>query len=468
MRSQNRSVLVITLLLVLVACTRPLATPNTGLPLAPPDTLSAPTTTRPAPTTTLDVEHTSISRVDPITLEPLAEYGPLPMGDWADWYWSDISDDGRWLAITVGNERRGSSELRLVDLENWVVAMSWPVSMGGPLHVDDLGTVHSFGGSAELLSYSTAAGGIIESTGMPVGFSTWFPIDSRRDTLRMFGSTTTGMASQASIVVVDLPSGELRQLPLPEVPFGAVDQLEISPTETAVVDATPAVVWKPESAIVVHAGEDVVTEVDLTTGASTVHRFGPAELEISEELDGSLDNQVAYLSNPRTAALAPDGRTLFVATQVSELISSEGSWQTSSTPMGVIAIDTVDWEVIDSLDAPISSISISPDGDRLLGTGYRDTQAVNSYTYESSSYYLIDPSNLGILSEFGLEDPTTDSFGPVSYGPDGLAYLTSWGGPMAEIQVVELANGNVVNTFTGPELWMLGPFGVLGQVDSGS
>ncbi len=107
--------------------------PNTSAPLAPPDTLSPPTTTRPPPTTTLDIEQPSIVRVDPTNLEPLAGYEPMPMGDWGDWYWSDTSDNGRWLAITVGDEPNGSSELRLVDLEAWEVAETWSVRMGGPL-----------------------------------------------------------------------------------------------------------------------------------------------------------------------------------------------------------------------------------------------------------------------------------------------------------------------------------------------
>ena len=129
-----------------------------------------------------------------------------------------------------------------------------------------------------------------------------------------------------------------------------------------------------------------------------------------------------------------------------------------------MAIDTVDWEVIDSLEAPISDVSLSPDGSRLLGTGYRDTQGVNSYSFEASSYFMIDPSNLEVMSEFGLEDPTTGNYNPVSYGPGGLAYLNSWGDPMSEIQVIELADGDVINTLIGSELWILGPVGVLGQV----
>ena len=461
--TQRRLIIVIGLLLVSVACTRPQATQNSLAPLAPPDTLSSPTTTRPAPTTTLDIEQASAVRVDPTNLEPLAGFQPLPMGDWADWYWSDTSDNGRWLAITVGNESSGSSELRLVDLETWEVVQSWPVGDGGPLHVDDEGTVRTVGSSSELLSFTPTPGGSRAAIDLPIGFSSWSPIDVQQNRVRLFGATMNGMESDASIVVIDLPTSEVTHHPLPAVPMGTIDQIEINPTEIAVVDASPAVVWDEERAFVVHAGEDVVTEVDLESGSIAEHRFGPTELETSGELDESLSNQIAYLGHYRTAALAPDGSTLFVATQAGEVNVTEDSWHTASFPVGLTAIDTVEWQVSDSLEAPISNISISPDGARLLGTGYRDTQRLNAYTYESSSYYLIDPASLEVVSEYGLEDPTTGNFSPVSYGLDGMAYLTSWGDAMSEIQVIELVDGSVVNTITGSELWILGPIGVLGQ-----
>ena len=463
MISQRRLTIIFGLILVLVACTRPQATPDSVGPLAPPDTLSQPTTTRPAPTTTLDVERSSIIRVDPTTLETLDGYQPLPMGDWSDWYWSDTSDNERWLAMTVGDDSSGSSELRLIDLETWEVVESWAVGTGGPLHVDDEGTVRTFGGSSELLSYAPSPGGSRAAIDLPIGFSSWTQIDVQQDRVRLFGATTSGLGSDASIVVIDLPTSEVTHHPLPEVPMGTIDQIELSPTETAAVDASPVVVWDGARAFVVHAGEDVVTEVDLESGVVAEHRFGPAELEVSGELDESSSRQAAYVGHYRTAALAPDGSTLFVATQAGEVNVTEDSWQTSSSPLGLTAVDTVNWKVSDSLEAPISNISISPDGTRLLGTGYRDTQGVNTYTYESSSYYLIDPANLEVISEFGLEDPVTGNFSPVSYGLDDVAYLTSWGDAMSEIQVIELANGAVLNTRTGSELWILGPVGVLGQ-----
>jgi hypothetical protein len=279
----------------------------------------------------------------------------------------------------------------------------------------------------------------------------------------MLGAVTTGMTSEASIVVVDLSSGEMRQIALPDVPIGLVDQIPVSPAEVANVDVSPAVIWDGERALLVHAGEDVISEVNLDTGAVVEHRFGPAELEVSEELDQSV-SQVAYLGPFRSAVLAPDRRTLFVGTQSAELTTGESSWQATSFPTGLTTIDTVDWEVIDHVEAPISDVSISPDGSRLLATGYRDTQGVNSYSHEASNYYLIDTVNREVVSEFRLENPMTNSFSPVSFGPGGLAYLTSWGDPMTTIQVIDLDDGAVLDTLSGQELWMLGPVGVLGQV----
>jgi hypothetical protein len=461
----RRLLLVSLLIASVVACTRQQATEDSVTPLAPPDTLSEPTTTRPAPTTTLDVEQTSISRVDPVTLQPLDGAAPLTMGDWSDWYWADTSDNGRWLAMTVGNENSGLSELRLVDLQAWEVVEAWSTSYGGALHVDDEGTVRTVGGSPELLSYSPSPGGARAAIDLPSGFSTWFPIAVQQDRVFMLGAVTTGMTSEASIVVVDLSSGEMRDIALPEVPIGLVDQIPVRPSQVADVDVTPSVVWDWPRALLVHAGEDVVSEVDLETGAVSQHRFGPGELEVGElgELDESVIG-VAYLGHQRTAVLAPDGRTLFVGTQSAELTTGETSWQATSFPTGLTTIDTANWEVIDHVEAPISNITISPDGSRLLGTGYINTQAGNSYSYESSNYYVIDPTNREVLTEYRLENPMTNSFSPASFGPGGIAYITSWGDPMTTIQVIDLDDGAVLNTLTGQELWMLGPVGVLGQV----
>ncbi|MGH8947259.1 MAG: hypothetical protein ACRDXF_00250, partial [Acidimicrobiia bacterium] len=71
-------------LLILVACTESATPPQ---PTAPPDvfaptpTIGPSTTTTPAPTTTLDQERVVLQRVDPISLEPMTAFEPIPMGD---------------------------------------------------------------------------------------------------------------------------------------------------------------------------------------------------------------------------------------------------------------------------------------------------------------------------------------------------------------------------------------------------
>ncbi len=105
--TQARIVLgVVAIFALSVACTRPDVTADTQ-PLAPPDTLTPLTTTstRPQTTTTVHIDRAKIYPVDPITLEAVAGVEPIPMGDWA---WGVSSDNGSWLAMTVGYDDRNS------------------------------------------------------------------------------------------------------------------------------------------------------------------------------------------------------------------------------------------------------------------------------------------------------------------------------------------------------------------------
>ncbi len=468
MGSQRSLIGMVALLLAVTAsCTRQQATPDSVAPLAPPDTLSQPTTTRPAPTTTVDIERTTIRPVDPLTLEPVSGFDPLPMGDWSDWYWSDVSDSGQWLALPTGDDRFGATQLRLVDLEAWEMVESWTVAGVGPIQVGDDGTAHLVG-STELLSYAPTPGGLRTAIDLPPAFATWYPIDLYDGHVRMFGSRQLqDVAPEAEIVDVDLATGEVTAIRLPGVEIGTVGQIRINDTSHATVDASPALIWDhPQRALLVHAIEDMVTEVDLESGAVVEHRFGPAELPVVEQAEPESQLQYAYIGNSRSAALSIDRATLYVATQIGDLEVIDQTWRTTSISSGLMAIDTTRWSITSAVDVPVSNIAISPAGDRLLGSGYTDVQGNDIYEYETTGFYVIDSSSLEVISDLQPEAPTLTSYGPVSFGPGGLGYVMTWGEGTA-IDVIDLSSGAIVNTRAGSEIWLLGPIGVLGQVGSG-
>ncbi|MDP9495968.1 MAG: hypothetical protein M3P87_12115, partial [Actinomycetota bacterium] len=139
-----RGAVVVAFLAMTVACTSPETTAITE-PLAPPDTF-APTTTATTErrtTTTVDTERAAIYRVDPHTLEPIADFDPIPAGDWA---WAVSSKNGSWLAVNLGHDNQSQSEIRLIDVDGWQTAETWPHSIDSVAHVSDEGTIYVING----------------------------------------------------------------------------------------------------------------------------------------------------------------------------------------------------------------------------------------------------------------------------------------------------------------------------------
>lgn len=410
----------------------------------------------------VDIELSSIEPVDPVSLEPLPGYDPLPMGDWSEWSTAGISPNRRWLAIALGNDPNGSYEVRLVDLEGWRVVESWkPSSGGGWLQVDDGGKVYYAAGE----QFSTLApGGGLEMVELPDGFNSWQPVDVDQGHARIFGTrVAVGETSEAAILDYELATGEFRIVPLPGVRTDIIERYEIDDTTDAMVTANPVLVWDhPERALIVHADRDSITEVDLSSGEVVEHRYGPARLEPGGAPASPGASQVAWVDHRRTAALAPDGGALYIAGSDGELDVEDERWEVTTTPIGMTAVDLDTWEIVGHLDEPVSDVTISPSGDRVVASGYTDVQGPDgTYDSMSSGLVVVDTGGLEVLSRLTPENPEGIYYGPASFSPDGLAYEISWS-QMATIHVIDLASGQVINTRAGEDIWMLGPIGILG------
>ena len=121
MASRRGTATFVAVLLIVAACTNG-GTSETQ-PAAPPDAFAStptiggiPTTTL-TPPTTVPAERVALQRVDPVSLQPISAFDPIPMGDYI--WGSKVSPDGSYLAATA-NQDSGSTELRLVDLHSWL------------------------------------------------------------------------------------------------------------------------------------------------------------------------------------------------------------------------------------------------------------------------------------------------------------------------------------------------------------
>ena len=235
----------------------------------------------------------------------------------------------------------------------------------------------------------------------------------------------------------------------PRCSIGQVDPISQGPW-AGYLYTSPSVTWDPSGprALVVHGDEDVVSEVDLGSGVVTEHTFPGFGVD---ESTGSR----------RWSVISPDGTVLYVTNSEVTLIEDDDDWSVTTTPAGVVAVDTSTWEVVARTDAPISEIHLSPDGDRLLASGYETEEGESVSHFNQSGLFVLDPTNLELVTHHPPER-ADQSYWPITFNDDaGVAYVSSWIGQQ-RIDALDLATGEVLATVENPEyLEMIGPVGVL-------
>ena len=450
MASRRGLALLVALVMALAACTESATPPP---PTAPPDafaptpTIGPSTTTRPAPTTTLDVERAVIQRVDPRTLEPTPGFEPIPMGDW---FWGHRpSASHRYFAATVSHDN-GLNEIRLVDVEEWEQVESWAEYADSEIHATDDATLYFLRGEqVRRLSPGESNSQIVAD--LPSGFSIWAgpeaSIDGRFNFVGTRSIDSDG-AQEAFVSIVDPATGQVTQIDLPEVLVGAVDPVSQGPWAGYLYNS-PSFSWDRDAnrLLAVHANEDVVSEVDVSSGVVTEHTFSGFGADPST-------------GTRRWSALSPDGRVLYVSNANVTLIEDDDDWSVTTSPAGVIAIDTATWESIARTDAPISDIYLSPAGDRLVASGYETEEGAAVSRANSSGLFLLDASDLTTLAHH--EPEISDQGYAITFNQDaGVAYVFTWIG-IQRVDAIDLASGDVLATAENREfLDMIGPLGVL-------
>jgi hypothetical protein len=447
MASRHGIVTFVALLLTLAACTN--GQSQSTQPTTPPDVFAStptigglPTTTL-APTTTVDGERVALQRVDPVSLEPMTAFEPIPMGDWM--WGAKVSTDGRYLAANV-NHDEGNTELRLVDLQSWLPVASRPGSDDLIIEVDESGSVsYVTYQSPPQVRVASVDGTETTVASLPDDLSVWGAAAAEWGMVLWGTKPADGAAEQVFIASVD---AEVTEIPLPEVHVGSVDPVSQGPWAPYLY-TSPSFSWDPVEGrlFVVHGDEDIVSEVNASTGEIVEHPVA-----------GTTD---LTAGTRRMSALSQDGQQLFLSTRSVELIEDDDDWSVITRPAGMKIIDTTTWAIVGQSTEPVSDFWISPTGDGLIASGYTTEESESVYLSQSTGMYLLDPSDLSIRVHY---PPERDDqwWGPVTFSQAGsIAYVSTWlEKPL--VHALELTSGEILSTVESTEtLEMIGPVGVL-------
>lgn len=452
---------------VATACSSAPPPASTVEPPTPTTTLPAPTTTMAVTATTLaSADGTRFERVDPVTLEPVDGYASVPVGGW---FVHAVSPGGRWLAFVTFPYAGQAGELRLVDVERWEIASAGERIVNlSSLLVDDDGTiawVEGIGTSRPALNRKALGGAVEEVALLPEAFVGY---DAHRYSsgIALFGLVETVLRQyqgSAALMTVDA-AGMVREVPLPAVTMGQTSFTEEPGIGPVFDSVNPDVVWDGDRALIVHADESIVTEVDLIAGTVESHVIGPEISAFGRFLQWLIPPAHAKLASGDTvtAVLSPDGSRLYKAASRSDVFEDAGgTWHNVITPLGIEVVDTANWTPITALELPVDSVALSPDGRVLLAVGSSVDWAEGSEWVDTvSPLYVIDAANLEVLHEVEVGVYPTIGFPTTA----GFAYLTTYGDSVTA-QVLDLATGELGASRNAAVLTPIPTIGVLGVED---
>jgi hypothetical protein len=447
MASRRGKVTFVAVLVIVAACTN--GQSQSSQPTAPPDAFAptptiggVPTTTL-APTTTVDSERVALQRVDPVSLEPMSAFEPIPMGDWM--YGSVVSDDGRYLAATV-NHDEGTTELRLVDLQSWLPVVSRAGSDAFVFDVDESGSVsYVTYQSPPQVRIASADGTETTVASLPLDFSVWGAAAAEWGMVLWGTKPAEDGSEQVFILTVD---AAVTEIPVPEVQVGSVDPVSQGPWAPYLY-TSPAFTWDPvnDRLLIVHGHEEVVSEVDVSTGEIVEH-------PVAETTDlGS--------GARRSSVLSADGQLLYLSTRSVELIEDDVDWSVITQPAGMKIIDTTTWDIVAQSTEPVTDFWVSPSGQGLMAAGYTTEESETVYLSQSTGMYLLDSSDLSVRVHYPPERED-QWWGPVTFSEAGsIAYASTWV-LNQQLHALELSSGEILSTVeSAGTLEMIGSVGVL-------
>lgn len=446
-------------LLLLGSCAPTDATLTSDVTISSSASTATTTTSIPSPTTMttvpeglFDSDHIYLARVDSATLAPLPGFEGIPM---KDEFWGAASLDGEWIGGIAWDyvEPIPKRYMRLVSVEDWEVVLDVPTMHDGPIFVSDDGSIFWIRDvGVRQLQRMSAGMGTPELIGeFPTNFGGFQSLHMTRDRW-LYAMGTTGSEQDqpvdALLAGVNVDSGQVKIVNLDGVRLGWARQIGDDIPEGAPFESfLPALVFDDahNRALVVHADEDVVTEIDLESDTTKAHLYAPQTSLLKSLLVWLVPPAAAKGLTPgtiRTAALSPDGRYLYVATETGAFrVESEGDWSVTTDSVGIEMIDTETWLTVSRLDEPISTMWLSPNGKHLFGFGTHQVESFSSASEPGcSDVYLLDPKDLSEIARFGTDPKCLVS---VSFSADGrFAYLLQ-GSQLQTVDIIDLDSASI-------------------------
>lgn len=383
--------------------------------------------------------------------------------------WGSSSPNGDWLVLNVWYD--GSPEtdiLRVINVQSGAVVSEAEVDAPQyGLDIADDGTVYRLAEGMNLRVQTLEPGteNFADLLSLPEGFSPWSSVTMlSANRLGWFGSTTTPDGSQvAAVGIAHVSSGEFDVYELPGVTLEGTDEFDVE--DWAVGQFyQPGVAWSHDDSkvYVVHADEPAVTVVDLINGTVVEHEWGAPTAWVDRL--AIFWNPVAVAKGPvagatASAALDPDGQTLYVASEIGEFVrSDEKDWHVEWTPQGIQAIDLATWEVVETWDLPTAQVAVTPDSARLIGWGVTRKDTIDTTVYTGHPVVVIDTDTREHVGEVDLP---YDDLRLVSFSADGsYVYFTQWDETFLSL---DLSTNALVGTYKLPG-GIGGVFGASGLV----
>lgn len=431
-------------------------------------------TTKPPQTVTSNQSNTTTTRqqlvdgglitIDPATLIPISGSDPVVVGIS---HQGVVSPNGQFTVIETWNKAGTGVTISIVDNTSTSVLSSVVAGTGVQgLTIDDQGTAfwldHLYNSMPINVLSAETQDPFRLTLKLPEGFFSdeLAVLDDQR--LGLFGSYPEGgvVSGDVSVMVVDITSQSVQEIKLPTIKTGIIGEVESSFSFPVFEIMEPAVVWDSdnERALVVEATRDVVTEIDLNTGAVTEHTW-----EIPEAFLTSL---FMWLTPPaqakgpsvgtrRDAILSPDGRSLYVATAVSTLEETASK----AVPQNLIAIDTETWQIAGVFEATADTLYASPDGVHLFAQGAVVTESGTEFQTRATPVYMIDMNDREFVVGYEIAE---ESRAELDFSANGdMVYISTWGDQGRKIDVLDLGLGQLTGSITFRQISLVGRAGLM-------
>jgi hypothetical protein len=353
---------------------------------------------------------TWLRSVDPASGQDATGKPPLLLGSAQDGpAISRLSPDGERIAITFGDSSicepyAGGSRcmaahqfLSLVDVPSWqqneieLPGSGWASAMAFSPDSSRLALVYHQPDRDLLLLYAAANNALLASRELPFP-AEWMAYALGGNQIAIVGSNPgeqPGISQPESAQFLLLDSASLEpawQQTLESVQSGqwCLTHCDGAPEEILFAYFQPGISLSPggEHLYIVPAGEETITHLDLSAQTSQTIPIQPVQTWLERLLSITAGRALAKTMPQgaiRLAAVSPDGRTLYIATQ---RLSPEAQDQSAAT---LQAVDLASGEQISQAESQatswISQLISLPDREQLLLVGYdQDSARAEIYT----------------------------------------------------------------------------------------